>query len=285
MDLYNWLEVIDKHYEVEDIPLGNRPTKACIEYFLRYGGSMFLPSGFRQLVGTESECEKIKAWYESKYGENALKLPQTGEFLSVFYWNGHFWRINFPYVFGTVNLNPLDSLNMPESTKKEFCLNQDNYNAYMKFWVDCYDYATSKNALKNCTNLKMDGMQFFVAADQGLRKAATHFSNNVNNASIVMDCRNALEKFIKALIGFSIGISEEKARKINHSLEKGFNELISISKFAHLQSLKGELKNYPNYQLHYQELSLPQAKQWECFRFVQTFGAIVVRTYTSSVIR
>lgn len=268
-----WLEKTNEEFRCRDTPLDKRPFLALLKYSNEIGESFFG-------LGTESSKD-IFDWYKKKY--NLHLNNETGNFQSVYYIDSEFWKVSVPLVYGKIRLDPFNSLeNMPKKIKDELFENSQNSWDYQLYWASCIDYAFGYDQLLNNQNINKDGLSFFKAADQDLRKAITHHVNRIDNSTVVWDSRNALEKFIKAMIGFKVGLTEDRARSLNHNLSKNFAELIRITGYVELEKLQPELNFYPSYADRYAPIQLDKLTQWKCFKMAQLIGAVVVCEFSET---
>lgn len=273
MDFVRWIESKNEELRKLDVPVERRPY-IILRNWSAETGMLFM--------GRDSKmAEDVFTWYEEKYTD---VKSISGEFKSVFYIDSEFWQLSIPIIYGTVKVDPFACLvNMPNSLKDELFANADCAQDYISFWVDCMDYAYGFQHILSSDKINPDGLPFFKAADQNLKLATTHFYNRVNNSVVVWNCRDALERYMKALIGFEIGLSEKEARNIGHDLDEAFKRLLEIPGNEQLEALADELNVYPEYKKNtYDRVELDRLTEWRCFRFSQHMGAHVVLKFTGT---
>jgi hypothetical protein len=266
----DWLNKINAEFSEENIPHIQRPLEALRRYSIEFRCSIAFGS---------SEANSIFEWFKANTKSDAHYMGPI--FSSTYFYDGEFWDLEIPVFFGTVNLNPYDSLsNMPAPIMQKLQGHAEKSIEYVRHWADCFDFGLGFDEIREIQGLNSFGKDFLSAGYEELSSAASLLRKTRANPRAVMDARMALEMFFKAYAGLKNLLTEREAMKISHHLDKGLDKMIDISGYEYLRFLKPRLSIFPDISDRYKAQSMSKPELWQAFQLAQMIGALVTRQFS-----
>jgi hypothetical protein len=119
-----------------------------------------------------------------------------------------------------------------------------------------------------------------MSGDQELRAATSILSQHRPDPRAILNCRMALEIFLKSYIALKVGLTEKQAKTIGHNLQKGLDKFIEVSGFDHWEKGRSTLSVFPAIHERYKEQDITANILWEGYSFAQSIGSVIIREYT-----
>lgn len=266
----DWLKKLNKELRDAGIEQRRRPWDAIRRYSQEFNISVDLSSGL---------AKQIFEWFEAHSKPGAHQVGSLYE--SIYFYDSQFWPVSIPIIYGSVQLNALDSLyQMPDPIKKELMSDKEQAWDYVVFWADCVDYGMGIDDLKKATSLDANGMQFLMSGDQELRASVSILSQLRPDSRAVLTCRMAVELFSKAYIALKQGLTERQAKSIGHDLNKCLDQFIKASGHSYFETIRAKLSVFPEIQDRYKEQDVTLDRLWNGFALAQSIGALTIREHT-----
>lgn len=135
------------------------------------------------------------------------------EFTSVFLFQGIFWRMVIPLVFGRVCFNVIESLvMMPADIRHRLCADLIASREYKAHWADCLDYDTGFQMLE-VQPVSGHGQSFVASSRRDLLTCTADLSQGRPNSNAMQAARLATEKAMKAFLCISLCVHGGNAQK------------------------------------------------------------------------
>lgn len=270
MNFDKWIENANKQLRKENIPHKQRPLKTISLYSTEFNIPVVLNSDV---------ANKIFTWYTKNSKPNIHQIGSSYE--SVFYYDSQYWIVSIPIIYGTVELDTLNSLiEMPESIKTDLQLDKQSFIEYSYFWCECLDYSEGINIIKETTSLNDFGKKMFFSALEELNTSIKLLKQNEHNSRVMQSSRMATEMFLKSYLALNNKLTDNQAKKLGHNLEKSFDKFLTIAKNDKWIQLKPLLKIYPDVNSRYDTDSFTNEELWKAFSIAHTLGIVVVREFT-----
>lgn len=265
-----WLNKINSEFSMDNMPHIKRPFEALRIYSVEFGCSISFNSDLAKFVFN---------WFYRNTKSDAHKLGPI--YISTFFYDGEFWDLDIPQFFGTVNLDPYNSLkNMPESIQERLAKNSEESTEYLLHWADCFDFGLGFDVVGKSDGLNEFGSNFLKAGYEELSSAASLLRAPKVNPRAVMDARLAVEMFFKAYAGLNGQLAEKEAMRMSHHLEKGLKKMVDVSGDHSLAELEPKLSIFPEISDRYKAQTMSNGELWECFQLAQHIGALVLRNFS-----
>jgi hypothetical protein len=271
-----WLEALNLEFRNAHMEHGKRPWQALSRYSKEFNASFTMSSPI---------AKEIFEWFDAQSKPGAQQIGSLFE--SVYYFDGEFWRVSIPIVYGRASVNLQNCLSdMPQALKDDLFATPNAAWDYSVFWADCADYGFGIDDLRkgalapHGAPLDSFGLQLLTAGHQELKSAVAQLKQRKPDPRAILNSRMALEIFLKAFIALKVGLTEKQAKDFGHDLEKLFDRFIDVSGYKHLQPLKQKLNVYPPIHSRYSEQTVSSASLWEGFSFAQSIGTIAIREHT-----
>lgn len=265
-----WLRKLNKEFREAGVEQRRRPWDAIRRYSTEFNVSVALSSDL---------AKRIFEWFKAHSKPGAHQVGSLYE--AVYFYDSEFWSVSIPIVYGTVELNALESLyQMPEHIKTD--LISDNKRAwdYMVFWADCVDYGLGLDDLKKTGGLDSYGMKLLMSGDQELRAATSILKQPRPDSRTILTCRMAVEIFLKSFIALKDGLTEKQAKAIGHDLNKALDKFIEVSGYNHWEAARSKLSGFPSIHERYKKQEVPLNLLWDGFAMAQSLGAVTIREHT-----
>lgn len=240
-----------------------------------YAKEFKIPVGFNSQIAL-----KISDWFKSNTRQDTGLMAALFE--STYFYDGEFWVLDIPFFWGSVKLEPFNSLkNMPDSIKERLINDSDYSIDFVRHWANCFDLGLGYNEISQTMYNIRFGLGFFKAGIEELQSAATLLREHKLNSRILQNSRMAVEMFFKSYAALRNKLNDEEARKISHDLTKGLEKLVIISGNQKYTSIASELSVYPLIKDRYVAQNASTIDLWNAFRLAQKIGAIVARELSS----
>lgn len=265
-----WMKKLNNEFRDEGIEQRRRPWDAIRRYSTEFNVSVDISSNL---------AKEIFKWFEAHSKPGAHQVGSLYE--AVYYFDSQFWSVSIPVVYGTVELNALESLyQMPEEMKNEIMSQNEQAWDYISFWADCVDYGLGLDDLRKTSGLNEFGMQLLTSGDQELRAATSILNQHRPDPRAILTCRMALEIFFKSYIALKEGLTEKQAKAIGHDLNKGLDRFIEISGFDHWHEVRDKLSVFPAIHERYKEQDISLNQLWDGYAFAHSVGSVIIREYS-----
>lgn len=265
-----WLNGINAEFSKKNIPHIQRPFEALSKYCIEFGCSIALDSE----VGN-----RIFEWFKKNTRADAHNIGAI--FSSTYFYDGEFWSLDIPVFYGTVELNPYDSLaNMPSPIVQKLANDPEKSLEYARHWADCFDFGLGFDEISKTEGLNAFGKDLISAGYEELSSAASLLRKARPNPRAVMDSRMAIEMFLKAYAALNGLLTEKEAMKISHHLDLGLDKMIKISGLKYLDSIRAGLSIYPSVSDRYKAQTMSKPDLWKAFQLAQMVGAMVSRQFS-----
>lgn len=266
----DWLNKLNKEFREAGIEQPRRPWVAIQRYSAEFNTSVDLTSGL---------AKKIFEWFAAHSKPGAHQIGNLYE--SVYFYDSAFWPVSIPIGYGTFKLNVLESLDqMPKHISTELWSDRKQAWDYSLFWADCVDYGFGLDDLTKDDTLNKFGMRLLLSGDQELRAAISILKQPRPDSRAILNCRMAVEIFLKAFIALKVGLTENQAVAIGHNLNKGFDKFIEVSGFTHWKPVRDRLSIFPEVRARYEPQEVPLNLLWEGFTIAQSLGVTSIREHT-----
>lgn len=266
----DWLKRLNKEFRDSGVEQCRRPWDAIGRYSQEFNVSVDLSSDL---------AKKIFEWFEDHSKPGAHQVGSLYE--SVYFFDSQFWQVSIPIIFGSVQLNALNSLHeMPDQIKQELISDRQKIWGYIIFWADCVDYGLGIDDLNKVFSFNENGMQFLMSADQELRSAVSILSQLRPDPRAILACRMAVEIFFKACIALKQGLTKSQAKSIGHDLNKGLDKFMEVSGYSHWEAIRERLSIFPEISDRYTKQDVTLERLWEGFSLAQSIGALTIRELT-----
>jgi hypothetical protein len=265
-----WLKLVNAEFSDNNIPHIQRPFEAMRKYSIEFDCPVALGS---------QAGNAIFEWFKINTKGDAHKMGAV--FSSTFFYDGEFWDLEIPILYGNVELNPYDSLsNMPAPIISSLTEHPEKSIEYLRHWANCIDFSLGFDAISKTDGLNAFGKDFLNAGYEELSSAASLLRKTRSNPRAVMDARMAIEMFFKAYAGLKDLLTEKEARGISHHLEQGLDKMIDISGFNYLNSVRSSLSIYPEISDRYKAQNMSKPDLWKAFQLAQMIGGLVTRQFS-----
>jgi hypothetical protein len=266
----DWLKKTNEEFRNNGIDQRRRPWDAITQYSIEFNTPVDISSDI---------AKKIFEWFEIHSKLGAHQIGSLYE--SVYFYDSQFWTISIPIIFGTVDLDAIECLSqMSENMKNDMMLQKKQAWDYMIFWADCIDYGMGIADLRDTSGLNEFGVQLLMAGDQELRAATSILNQNRPDSRAIINCRMALEIFLKSFIALKVGLTEKQAKIIGHDLNKGLDMFIEVSGFNNWEITRNKISVFPAIHERYKEQDVTSKMLWEGYSLAQSVGTMIIREFT-----
>lgn len=213
----------------------------------------------------------------------------------MWFYDGSFYPINLIVILGgggpVGEINPFQCLakNMPNSLLHDFSRDEPKVEEYLEHLSNALDSFRCSDQITR--DLKEPLARNF------LRDAATQMDSAVNglldtrpNSQAAGHARLAFETALKGFLAEKTGLTKQDAKiKVGHRLDILWQKLVAAPKLirrADLNAIKNAAVDsvnaqniFPEHDAHYDSLTLPNHRLWECYRIAQQTFAAVLRAF------
>jgi hypothetical protein len=265
-----WLEEANRRMGQEGTPYHQRPFRALEEWSEANNCTI--------VFGSEL-YEKVLAWF---CRNSPLEAHHTGpQYEGAFYYDAYFWRVSIPIAYGSVELNPWDSLrDIPETVSARLRSDTGSALEFIALWADCMDYGFGRGDIL-ASYPSSFGKTLFASANDHLDSTVALLRERRANPRAVESARFATEIFLKAFIALHRGLTEEQAkRRIGHDLSIALAGCLAILPSSELASLKPRIAEMPPVNSRYEAERRNPEDLWAAYGTAQFAGSAVVRSLT-----
>lgn len=270
-----WLEEINRRMSQEGIPYHQRPFHALQEWSRLRKCSVALGSEL---------SEKVFAWF---YRNSPPEAHHIGpQYEGAFYYDAYFWRVTIPIAYGSVRLDPWESLKgVPQAVLARLRSDTDAALQFMALWADCMDYGFGREDILN-TLPDSYGKHLFASANDHLNATVALLRERRPNPKATESACMTIEIFLKAFIALHRGLTDEQAKKeIKHDLAVGLRKCLAIQPLSELGALGERIGQLPPANSRYEAKQRHPEELWFAYGTAQFAGSAVVRSLTDRNVR
>ncbi len=262
-----WLDQVNKDFRKQNVEPQQRPWEAISRYAQEFQIAVE--------IGSDT-AKKIFAWFEARTGPSATAPVELYE--AMFFYDAQFWSVSIPVFFGTVDLDPLESLHeMPDATKIDLTSDTNEFQAYLTHWFNVLEYATDRGGLLKHLNTNSTARDFFSAGDQELTASVSILKQQKHCSRAILSCGLAMESFLKSYIAWKQGLTIKEAKKIGHCLPTALGRALEVGAPEHWRWILPELSVFPAIGKRYTEIETEPERVWQGFFLTQFIAADIIR--------
>ena len=264
------LQRLNEHYRAEDIPPIRRPWLALSELSKKHGVLIAVPS---------PRADLIFQWFQQNTQGGSHNVQPL--FKGVYFFDACFWPVVIPYFAGTVSLDSMKCLEMPEVLKSQLRANTAEFSIYAAYWLDCVDFAIGSHKRDCFSSLSPLGMAFLENGFKELQAVISQLSEPRANTRAVIAARMVIEMYLKSLLIVKAQKDENYLkRKIGHDIGKAMNECWSVAPIREFEVLRPMLSVFPDVQSRYTGKEQSLRDIWAAYQIAQAVATTVVRVLT-----
>ncbi|CAM3829979.1 hypothetical protein [Pseudoalteromonas maricaloris] len=262
------LEKINEEFKLEGVPHIQRSFLAMSKLSKKLGISIQFGS---------QESDYVSDWFARRSKASALCVGSLFE--AAYYYDAEFWTVKIPIIFGVVQAEAYDALDMPKVNVELISKNDNKSRSYALFWADCMDFSYGISDLQSSHDDSF-GIQLLGAGFEELRSATSALLAQKVNKRAIMNARMALEMFMKSYLAMKGNIDEKGARNLGHDLHKALKKVSQVSGKSFPKDVYDSLELYPSINERYSEQKVSTQEIASCYNFALSMGAFVTRTVT-----
>ena len=160
--------------------------------------------------GTPPEVRRIQTIYRDLYGRHALA---GGGHMGVYMWRDAYYRIAFPYIYGTVQISFLDCVELQPAQKYLLRHEPDEMNKIVDQVCDAGDAQYGSREFKDAYRGNELAERFIDRAMTNLHGAAAILTGGYDPRGAIQSSLLAVELALKGGVAASTGLDEGAIRK------------------------------------------------------------------------
>lgn len=281
-----WLEETNEEFKKQGITDGEQKTHSAISKWRKENVPKLLQDKnidhiilHQYLLKQDAKIEEYFLTQSSK-DRGYVEPPFAG----IYYFQGHFWIVSIPLVFGRVGINIFECLKMPVKLQNLLVSDDEKTDEYISVFADSYDYAYGIDEVKNVciTNLSKE---LFKSADKHLRATISLLNQEKASSKAIEDARMSVEIFLKAFLSEKENLTDKDLQKqIGHNLEKAIDRCIAYG-LTDLNLVKNKLHIFPEVYSRYEAPERSFGELWTAYRLAHITGTTILRDLTKRDIR
>ena len=270
IELSNCLQRLNERYRAEDIPPMRRPWLALSELSNNYGVKISVPSPGAKL---------IFEWFQQNTKCVSHNIGPL--FKGVYFFDASFYPVIIPFFVGTVSLDPMNSLEMPDVLKHQLRLDATEWSIYMAYWVDCLDFAVGSHSKEYLSSLPPLGRAFLDNGVKELQAVISQLLETRPNTRAIIPARMAVEIYLKSVLIIKAQKDEQYLkRRIGHDIAKAMTECWSVAPVKEFEVLRPMLSVFPDVQSRYTGKEATLRDNWQAYCIAQIVASTVIRLLT-----
>ncbi len=260
-----WLEKMDRELDNNRVPDQEKARIAIWEWKRNSKNESFKD---------QENTIKIREWFDNNINHHAAKIGP--EFIGCYYYDDYFWSLVIPLIYGKIEWKPHYSLiSIPPRLKKQIESNSTEYEKLSRHYNNCNIYGREAKRLIACKNPS----KYLISADKQLQATVSQLLNDDLSDVVLQSARMSVEMFLKSYLDMFVGLSEAKAKKLGHNLEKILNACKKLDNGTILQYLEKHFEALPNIGDRYSGKSYPRETVWRAYYAAQFTGALICRSF------
>ncbi len=266
----DWLISLNTKYTRAGILHSNRAEKAEKEFELLFNA---------KLPATGPERDLFNKFFVDHV---QIQEPTLGPiYYGAYFYDGCFWKITIPLIFGNVNVYPEACLKKcPESIKFGIKSDGREFMKYLRVWADCIDFAYGYDDLFRKKHPSDFKESLIFSGRQFMDSTVTLLLDRHLNPKSIEQARMAAEMFFKAFLSAHAGLDEKAAKKYSHDLNKLHEAAQSIDKSKEFAKIADINKAFPPIESRYSGNPANKQEIWQSYRIAQFIGATLTRSIT-----
>lgn len=265
-----WLADLAAEFRSQSIPQRQRPLKAIERYSEEFQCSVDISSPVAKSI--------------FRFFENRAK-PETHQvgslYSSVYLYDMEFWALHIPITYGTVSLEPTNSLeDMPDAVKLSLTADRSSFEEYAMHWARCVDYGYGVGEMPGPKQLNEFGLALFAAADQEIRSTNSMILDAKARDRALLSCRMATEKFLKSMLALEGRLTRSEAINLSHNLTAALDALLENPPNASLERIRPILETYPGVSARYEKITSDAHQLWKYISVAQELATEICHRYT-----
>jgi hypothetical protein len=219
----------------------------------------------------------IFEWFrnETQEGSHAIGPLFTG----AYYFDACFWPVAIPVTFGRNSLNPFDALQiMSVGMKNQICSDIQESENYVRYWIDCLDYANGPADLDTRKVVNPLALNFLVNGRLKLDATIAQLLAPRINPEAILGAGLVAEIYLKVLV-IEKGAKDENflKNKLGHDLGKAMDACLAIMAIPDFVPLRAKLTVFPPVADRYTGAERPIQEVWDGHRLAQAIATAVIR--------
>lgn len=215
LDLNSLVMEIDTDLIKEGVEPLQRPLHACMRIADKIGIT------FSVEAEKDGFAEAVHFVYESLYRPADLYMPPMH--IGTLMFRDIFLPLKIPVVFGTVEVDPIKSLDgVPENTLRWIFQSDDAAYTFIDQWIDLFDFVYSLDDISKLKNHPDQAIEFWQLAKQQLEGAAATLLGSIDKYTVIQNSIIAMELLLKGALS-ARGTPSSKVRSYGHRM----NELVT----------------------------------------------------------
>jgi hypothetical protein len=268
----DWLTEVNRRFRTEEIPPRQRPWLAWKLWALETGVSLALGS---------PPVDHIFEWFK-RNTESGSQLVGPA-YVGAFYYDAGFWPLVIPVVYGTVALDPVESLKAtPVPVIAELQKSPRDTANFVSTFLDCADYGLHGPDVTGAKLFAPPGQELFRAADKALTSCAELLVPGRPNQKALELARDAVEIHLKSYLAGFHGFTIKDIRNLGHDLAACLRECEVADPTSEFTRIRPHLSDFPDIQERYSAPGWSLNRLWSGYRMAQFVGATLVRIVTGT---
>lgn len=204
----------------------------------------------------DTDFNSVEARYVYEWFDKVTK-PGSQNFIIKnrfpFYYDGEFWLLKIPFIAGTPLLNDIEQyLEIPEAIKNQLVQSKKSYQKFQQHFILSLNYVLTFEEVLSLIEDNEGLKKWLGSANDELRAGIEILLSGYGISRAALNFRNSFENFLKALIFFKLRLNDDEMRtKFNHKLASAFDQVIKITDYKKLNSLRKVIEKFPKVEDRY----------------------------------
>lgn len=184
-----------------------------------------------------------------------------------------------PVTFGRNSLNPFDALQtMSVGMKSQICSDIQESENYVRYWIDCLDYANGTADLDASKVANPLALKFLGNGKLKLDATITQLLAPRINPEAILGAGLVAEIYLKVLV-IEKGAKDENflRSKLGHDLGKAMDACLAIMAIPDFAPLRAKLAVFPPIADRYTGAERLIQEVWDGYRLAQAIATTVIR--------
>lgn len=267
-----WLDLVNAGMAKDGTPHRGRPWRAWSLWVQETGVALELE---------HSDVRRIFEWFAANTKTSSQLLGPT--YLGVFYYDAEFWPLLVPIAFGTVRLDPIESLrSMPGPVVSRMVKDASAVALLTNVFTDSVEVAFHVDeALRTACSSEFC-RSLLESAYQTLRGVVPLLLMSRPSPKAMQASRFATEIFLKAFLAAKDGLTETMAREkpYRHRLDPLAKRCLEIAPASGFSQVHKRVRIFPPVEERYQNVDWKGAELWDGYAVALLAAATVVRILT-----
>jgi hypothetical protein len=277
----DWLVAFNGECRKQEVAVGERPFRALQSWAQTNGQQQPLHELILAHVGTEA----FKAIYEFFKANTSLGRDYSAPIrLSCFLYDGAFWPVYVPLVYGQGVFDPIRFVaGIPPTVFHSLGFDSDARGQLDGHWFDCLHHLNNHRLIDG-EELSKLARGFFAGGERSLLAAVESLLSIPPNPKAAELSRDAFESTLKGLAVVKTGLTEREAIKINHDLSRLLQRCAPALPISEFNRLRDACSLYPSVGARYEKTTFALTQLWGCYAEAQHAMAISLRIVDGEVV-